>query len=225
MSTPPFLIQQNIFTSHHPPILVSTYPCGSLNRSVLQAFLETAGNGVIGVAPAYGPKCVISVLAFASSSKILLVRLPKQKAKATKTSSAPGGVDTLQELVLCADFQKIAFNMDVLATSLFLDFGLRIRRAVDLLSVAQSDRHSLEARIESMGGVVGLEKLNVASLFKGEEKVSMTELKDVALQAWVAWRAATLVHMAVPLKEVSRIDTSVITATVRGVVRVYFTVE
>ncbi|KAJ7707595.1 P-loop containing nucleoside triphosphate hydrolase protein [Mycena rosella] len=209
MSDPPFTIVQNIFKAPHSPILVTTCPWVGLDRHILQDFIDTAADGVIGVAPAYGPNCVLSVLAFASTSEVLLVRLPKRKGKAKKQKPSTQGSDLLKEFMFCAGSQKFGFHMDVFATSLFIDLGLRLRGGVDLLSVAKDPRHSREAKLKSMGGVAYLHKGSAISLFEG--KVRAMEPKDVALQAWVAWRAATLVRMAAPLTKVARIDTSLFT--------------
>ncbi|KAJ7126876.1 P-loop containing nucleoside triphosphate hydrolase protein [Mycena epipterygia] len=211
MADAPFTIVQNIFKAPHPTIDVTTFPCAGLTRRVLKDFLDTADDGVIGVAPAYGTNCALSVLAFASSSNILIIRLTKRNGKKAKGSAAQEK-GLLEELILCADsHSKFAFQMDVLATSFFIDLGLRLRDGVDLLSTAKASRHSLDAIMQSMGGVAGLNKPNVASLFEGDEKLNKGTHKDVALQAWIAWRAATLDSMAVRLKKVPRIDTSSLT--------------
>ncbi|KAJ7707593.1 hypothetical protein B0H17DRAFT_522634 [Mycena rosella] len=186
MLDPPFSIVQNIFKAPHSPILVTTCPWVGLNRNILCDFLDTA-DGTIGVAPAYGQNCVLSALAFASTSKVLLVRMPKWEVK-LKTANTQGG-ELLEEFIFCASSQKFAFQMDVLSTSLFIDLGLRLCGGVDLLSVATDARHSRAAILDSMGGVGYLNARNAISLFEGTEEIKPT---DVALQAWVAWRAATL---------------------------------
>jgi regulator of nonsense transcripts 1 len=184
---------------------------------MLQDFLDTAEEDIIGVAPAYGTNSVLSVVALASGSKVLLLRLTK-KGKGKGKPLNRKGRDLFQELLLSASQPKFAFQMDVLATSLHFDFGLHIRSAVDLISVSKKDdRRSLEAIMNSIGGVVGLNKPEVTALFKGEENLSKTSLKEVALQAWVAWRAATLDSMTARLNNVPRIDTSSFAQPVRGI--------
>lgn len=208
MAEPTFSINQNIFKAPHPPISVT--PCSSshLTSKVLRDFLETVdGDGVIGVAPAYGAKCVLSVVAFASSTHVLLVRMSRSpKAKKGKVQ----GTDLLRDLILCSpSHSKVAFRMDVLATSLYHDFKLRIRSGVDLLSVRFGDsRGSGAAIMSAVGGEVIFQKKNLLALFKTEEKFDKSQLEDVALQAWVAWRGATLPDIATLLKEAPRIDTS-----------------
>ncbi|KAJ6531913.1 P-loop containing nucleoside triphosphate hydrolase protein [Mycena capillaripes] len=207
MSDQPFTIAQNIFNAPHPPVLVTTYPLAGLTRGILKGFLATVDDGIVGVAPAYGTNCILSVVAFASSSKILLVRLTKGKGKAKRIHGQ--GRALFEEILLSASRPKFAFQMDVLAASLYHDFGLRVRSGVDLLSVSQKhDRRSLAALMESIGGERELNKPNVAALFKGGENFSKTTLKEIALQAWVAWRAASLDNMTALLNNVPRIDTS-----------------
>ncbi|KAJ7761895.1 P-loop containing nucleoside triphosphate hydrolase protein [Mycena maculata] len=199
-----FTIVQNIFKSPHPPISVTAFPCAALTPEVLQDFLDTASDGIIGVAPAYGAECVLSMLAFSSAAKVILVPVTKNVSKnlllpsATRRGNSNGssstqGGDLLEDLVLCADSHcKVAFQMDVLATALYHDFKFRISGGVDLLSFASDDRRSLMAMMNSLGGEPTLNKANVIALFQAEEKLDETPRDVIALQAWVAWRAATL---------------------------------
>ncbi|KAF7336716.1 Regulator of nonsense transcripts 1 [Mycena venus] len=210
MSSPPFTVVQDIFKASHPPILVTNCPLASVTRKIYEDFLHSAEDGVLGVAPAYGTNCVLSILAFASVSKVLLVQLPKRKEKAKQKNLQ--GRNFLEALLLSVSHHKFAFQMDVVATSLYFDFGICIRSAVDLLSVSTADRHSLEAIIDSIGGVNVLHKENAMSLFTGDEKLNKSTQsthQKVALQAWVAWRAAALNNdMTALLKAQPRIDTS-----------------
>ncbi|KAJ7928920.1 hypothetical protein B0H13DRAFT_2248269 [Mycena leptocephala] len=165
MSDPPFTLVQKIFKKAHPPILVIPCPLAGLTRSVLQDFLDTAEEDIIGVAPAYGTNSVLSVVALASGSK-----------------------------------PKFAFQMDVLRLLSISILGSTFVLPSILISVAKKDdRRSVEAIMSSIGGAVGL---------KSQRNLSKTTLKEVALQAWVAWRAATLDNMTARLNNVPRIDTS-----------------
>ncbi|KAJ6513129.1 P-loop containing nucleoside triphosphate hydrolase protein [Mycena sanguinolenta] len=217
MSDQPFTIVQDIFTAPHPAILVTSCPLTSLTQTILEDILDS-GEGILGVAPAYGTNCVLSILAFATATKVLLVRCTTGNSK--KTSRAKGKAEakakrctergrvSLEDL-LSASHPKFAFNMDVLATSLHFDLGLRIRSGVDLLSGSRKDaRRSLQALMVSLGEEIQLNKANVKSLFKGDEKWNRTTPNEVALQAWVAWRAATVDGMTLRLNSIPRIDTS-----------------
>ncbi|KAJ7475941.1 P-loop containing nucleoside triphosphate hydrolase protein, partial [Mycena latifolia] len=202
---PPFTTVQEVFKAPHPPIRVT--PCNevALSREIIQKFLDTvADDGAIGVAPAYGKLCQLFALAFSSAEHVLVVYLVR---KPPVKIGRPSARQLLEDLILCAESRtKFAFRMDLVSTSLYLDLGLRITRAVDLLSAAQDGRQSFAALLSVLGGDDGLEKDKLATLFKYEENVC-APAADVALQAWTAWRAATLNSMAKRLAEVPRIDT------------------
>ncbi|KAG2071020.1 hypothetical protein BDR04DRAFT_996183, partial [Suillus decipiens] len=74
------------------------------------------------------------------------------------------------------------YRLDRIALGLYLDLSLRINAAVDILSVSISDRRSLEATMDALGGELLLQKMNVKILFAHREGDATP--KDVALQAW-----------------------------------------
>ncbi|KAJ7227301.1 hypothetical protein GGX14DRAFT_629307 [Mycena pura] len=156
----------------------------------------TALDGVIGIAPVYGSGCNLSIIAFASSTNVLVVRLPKRLNERER--------NRLEQILLPAWPIKVTFHMDVLATSLHLDLGLRLAGGVDLLALSLADRESLQGLMDSMGGESGLNKAKVKALFHGEENSRKTTVEQLALRAWVAWRAANKITARVP-----RIDTSI----------------
>jgi len=207
MGDRPFDLHQNIFKDHHSTVRV--IPCheNTLDEKILGSFLSTATDDNIGVAAAYGAKCALGMLAFASFSQVLLVRLSSSKLKTHgKNKQSSIARKLLRDSVLChPDLAKFAFRMDRLAVALYLDLSLRITSGVDLLSVAKADRQSLEAVMHCLGGETTLHKANVINLFKQDEKISTP--RDVALQAWAAYRAATLAKMASKLAMVPRITT------------------
>ncbi|KAJ7158636.1 hypothetical protein C8R46DRAFT_395962 [Mycena filopes] len=209
MERPPFNIEQNIFKAPHSPIRATTLALSALTPKILDEFLDTIDDGMIGMAPAYGPDSILSVVAFASTSRVLLVHMPKAKAKGKSTGEQ--GRALLKGLLISPSRSKFAFQMDVLAASLHLDLDLRIHGGVDLLSMSlTNDRYSLQARMNSMGGEVKLQKANVYSLFRAEENMRKSSLEDVALQAWVAWRAGTLDNLKITplLDQAPRINTT-----------------
>ncbi|KAJ7273061.1 P-loop containing nucleoside triphosphate hydrolase protein [Mycena rebaudengoi] len=200
MADEPFSVLQDICKAAHPPIRVTPYHESRLSRDIIQKFVDTAADGVIGVAPAYGKTCILSI-AFSTAENALLVYLSR-KAPPRKTNR-----ELLHELILCAEgHTKFAFRMDGAASALYLDLELRITGAVDLLSVAQQNRQSLAALFSVLGGEEGLQKNNLVGLFQLEESIA-APAAHVALQAWAAWRAATLASNAKRLAEVPRIDT------------------
>ncbi|KAJ7650121.1 P-loop containing nucleoside triphosphate hydrolase protein [Roridomyces roridus] len=205
MSDSHFSVVQNLYRAPHPSISVETHPRATLTRSVLAEFVRQAQDyGVIGVAPAYGTKCALSVLALSSERRVLLIPFGRRADFRLSSLTQDSSGDLLEDIVFCADScTKVAFHMDVLAASLYRDHKLRIRGG--------HDRHSLQAIMNCMGGEVSLHKPNVISLFSGEERQDEVSLRSLALRAWVAWRAATLGPMAQCLLQEPHIDTDDIT--------------
>ncbi|KAF7374796.1 Regulator of nonsense transcripts 1 [Mycena sanguinolenta] len=96
--------------------------------------------------------------------------------------------------------------MDGVATSLCLDLGLRIGRAIDLLSAVQDFRESIAALLSVLGGQDGVNKSNLRSVFSHDEQATAPRA-HLVLQAWAAWRAATLSSISQRLDAAPRIDT------------------
>jgi regulator of nonsense transcripts 1 len=215
---------QDIFRQSHSSILVTIHQKANLTRAILKKFLETADDGVVGLAPGYGPNCVLSVLAVATSTTVLLVQFTKLNGKKRKKgkngATQANELDLLEELIFCADScSKFAFQMDILATSLYFDYGLRIRGAVDLLATGtgKDERHSLAAMMNALGGEGTLNKLRVGTVFSDEKFGKTSRLEDVSLRAWCAWRAATLTNAAQRLNAAPRISTQDLDETVSRV--------
>ncbi|KAG2074302.1 hypothetical protein BDR04DRAFT_978422, partial [Suillus decipiens] len=74
------------------------------------------------------------------------------------------------------------YRIDRIALALFQDLSLCINGAVDILSVSDHSRRSLQATMNALGGEVLLQKDNVKTLFDHREGDAAS--KDVALQAW-----------------------------------------
>ncbi|KAJ7773404.1 hypothetical protein B0H16DRAFT_148508 [Mycena metata] len=204
----PFTIFQDIYKTAHPPIRITPYTEHRLTPDIIREFLASAPQGVIGFAPAYGRSCMLSVLAFASSERVLLVYIDRGSVP-NYNKDRPSGRVLLHDLILCAETHaKYSFRMDVLATALFLDLGFRIARGVDLLSAARpgDSRHSLSAMMTALGGDAGVDKPKVIGLFRHDEDVC-APIAHVALQAWAAWRAATLESNIQKMTEIPRMDT------------------
>ncbi|KZP11024.1 hypothetical protein FIBSPDRAFT_195553 [Athelia psychrophila] len=175
-------------------------------RHILDAFLDTV-DGVIGLAPVYGSRCVLTALAMSSPTTVLLIQFPKKLTKMNPSRIL------LQDRVLCqSGIQKVALWMDKLAASLFLDSDLRITRAVDLLSARAKDRCSLNAIMTTLGGECTLVPEKVKTLFKKREAAG-TSNREAAEQAWAACRVPGLTSMAKQVSNVSRIDTQTIGIT------------
>ncbi|KAF7970074.1 hypothetical protein HWV62_25050 [Athelia sp. TMB] len=180
-----------------------TTPSG---RRILQDFVDTIDD-VVGLAPVYGPGCVLSKLAMSSSTRGLIIQFPKKSTKSNPERRL------IQDLVLCqSEIQKAAFHMDKLAVSLFLDRHLRITHAIDILSAVKGDRGSLDAILSSLGGELTLLKENIKKVFKHQESAA-TSILQAAEQAWAACHVVNLPSMSKRILNIPRIDTQALPTT------------
>ncbi|KAG6329735.1 hypothetical protein ID866_9354, partial [Astraeus odoratus] len=206
-------INQSLFQDSYPPIVLETSAEDAVDARLLRSFLGTVTpEGAIGVSAAFRDDCQLSSIAFSSLSRALVVKLVHpnllRRNASEKQTKVLRGRKLLQEQILCnASYQKYTFRMDRFATALYLDMGLRIVGAVDMLSVSTADRRSLQALMNAMGGELTLQKGNVKALFRDNEGFIPPD-SELALQAWAACRAATLQHMTTRFHGISRIDTN-----------------
>ncbi|KAK0485263.1 P-loop containing nucleoside triphosphate hydrolase protein [Armillaria novae-zelandiae] len=188
-----FTLRQDIYTASHPPIAVSRHKANALKAAELRDFMSSvATTGHLGIAPVYDSKCALSTVAFASSTRVMIIDFPGQR-KGSELSA----LGLLEHIVLRSPYPKYAFHMDNVALSLHFDFKLPIVNGVDLLDL-QSNRESLQSILVTLGGKnheSHLNRDNVVALFRQEES-SQTLEKHTAMQAWSACRAAMLEHIA-----------------------------
>ncbi|KAG2110823.1 P-loop containing nucleoside triphosphate hydrolase protein [Suillus discolor] len=213
-----FTLQQNVYKADHEPITVEDVDENSVSFLALQRIINSASGASVGVAAAYRPDCSLSSLAFATLTRVLVIHFfaankqnPQQEQKKKKKGQEPQppvsrGRILIQDRILCNIGIKLyGYRIDRIALALFRDFSLRINGAVDVLSVSTSDRRSLQAIMNALGGEVLLQKDNVKTLFAHREGEGAS--KDVALQAWATHCAATLDSMALRFAAIHRIDT------------------
>ena len=219
-------VKQNIYIATHDPIIVDDVHENIISPSLLLGFLDSAKDGIVGLAATYHPDCSLSCLAFATLTRALVVRLsPRQKPTAQKKKrgqqqqpSVSQGCILLRDHILCdPNIQLYGYRMDRIAVALFLDLSLRINAAVDILSVCSSraSRRSLQAIINALGGDQLIQKVNVQAVFVHGEGDNAR-----ALQAWGACRAATIEGMASRYATVSRIATDTMPSVVCNLHRV-----
>ncbi|KAF8554479.1 hypothetical protein OG21DRAFT_1066024 [Imleria badia] len=178
----------------------------------LQPLLDATDN-VLGVSATYGKRCRLSSIAFSTLSQVLVVNIParhasqpKQDTKQQRVAKSRGLIE--DHLLLNPKFQKYAFKMDQFAVALYLDLSVSINDAVDMLSVVNGSRQSLQALMDAMGGETNLHKKNVESVFFNTSKSPTVDAAaNVALEAWAACRAATLPHISSQFASCRRIDT------------------
>ncbi|KAF7327916.1 hypothetical protein MKEN_00371600 [Mycena kentingensis (nom. inval.)] len=180
-----FKLKQNMFHyDAHGDINVHIYQPLEISAATFQPLLD-ARTPYIGVSADYGDKSVIASIALAAGSQVVVVHL-------SKITKAKKGV--LKEfLSTTSQFHtKAAFHMDRLVAALHFDLRVTLSRGLDLLSgaTAGAGRDSLAAMVECLGGETEVQKFRVEELFFGHTQKKL--VKDLAMQAWAAWWAASL---------------------------------
>ena len=221
-------VQQNIYIATHDPIIVDDVHENIISPPLLLRFVDSAKDGIVGLAATYHPDCSLSCLTFATLTRALIVRIsPTQKPTAQKKNrgqqqqqqpSVSQGRILLRDHILCdPNIQLYGYRMDRIAVALFLDLSLRINAAVDILSVCsnRASRRSLQAIMNALGGDQLIRKVNVQAIFARGEGDNAR-----ALQAWGACRAATIEGMASRYAKVSRIATDTMPSAVCNLHRV-----
>ncbi|OBZ72566.1 Regulator of nonsense transcripts 1 [Grifola frondosa] len=214
--------RQTVFKATHPLIEVTELDLPHLNDSIVDQFLTTVIDGVIGMDAVYGAKGVLQAIAFSSRSHVLFIRLvhaggngrAKQQSSNRSAQRPSCGRDVLRDKLLCnTDYCKLAFNMDRLATSLYFDHGpLCITHGLDLQSLLSktTGRQSFGTLFSILGdgGADGLFHKDIAKdLFFGEGMKSNI-LHNASLRAWVSWRVSLHTKLAKNLLRIPAIDTS-----------------
>ncbi|KAG2035299.1 P-loop containing nucleoside triphosphate hydrolase protein [Suillus americanus] len=211
-----FILQQDVYKAKHEPITVEEVDENNVSSPALQRLIDSAQGVAIGVAATYHrPNCTLSSLAFATLTRALVVHFfaakkqnrqhRKKKGQAKHPPVSPGRT-LIQDQILCnPDIQLYGYRIDRIALGLYLDLSLRINAAVDILSVSDSKRRYLEATMDALGGEHLLQKQNVKVLFAHREGDATT--KDVALQAWAAYRTVAFPHMVSKFACIPRIAT------------------
>ncbi|KAI6116985.1 hypothetical protein EDD17DRAFT_564821 [Pisolithus thermaeus] len=213
-------VTPKLFKKESPGIVFETSSDDSLDAGHLRSLLNTVmSEGAIGISASYRANCQLSAIAFSSPSRALVVHLTNGDLSVggnrSKRSRIIQGRKLLEEQILCnADYQKYAFRMDRIAIALYLDMALRIDRAVDMLSVSLSNRRSLQALADAMGGWSTLHQSNVKALFFNNESGPISN-PDLVQQAWAAYQAAILPDMAVRFHTLRRIRTNTMPDEVR----------
>lgn len=202
-----FTLSPNIFRSPSSDIPVSFCNENDLENH-LPEFFKSITDGAIGLAPLYfGQKCSFRTLAIASRTRVLIVTLQHQKGKPKATKSESPEV-SLRVLLCHPPFLKCAFQMDRLAASLYLDFGIRITTAKDLLSLSRGSRHSFQSLITALGGELSLNKSAAKELYMSEGATNVSFL-TLALQAWAAFSSAVVLSTSIQLEIMPSIDTQI----------------
>ncbi|KAI6123262.1 hypothetical protein EV401DRAFT_1288005 [Pisolithus croceorrhizus] len=208
-------VTPKLFQNCFPSVVFETSSEDSLDAGHLRSFLSTVmSEGAIGISASYRDNCRLGAIAFSSPSRALVVHFTNSDlsrgSNHCKRNKIIQGRSLLEEQILCnADYQKYAFKMDRIAIALYLDMALRIDSAVDILSVSSSNRRSLQALMDGMGGESTLHRPNVEALFFSNKPGPVSN-SDLVQQAWAACHVAILPHMAMRLHALVRIRTNTI---------------
>ncbi|KIO15273.1 hypothetical protein M404DRAFT_98989, partial [Pisolithus tinctorius Marx 270] len=208
-------VTPRLFRDRSSQIVFETSTEDSLDARHLCSLLNTVmSEGAIGISASYRSNCQLDAIALSSSSRALVVHLTSGDlslgGNRSKQKRVIYGRNLLQQQILCnANYQKYAFKMDRIAIALYLDMALCIDGAVDMLSVSLSDRRSLQALMDAMGGELTLHKPSVKALFFNNESCSVSD-SVLVHQAWAACQAAILPHMAARFQALGSIRTNMI---------------
>jgi hypothetical protein len=210
MPTTIFHFEQDMFKHSQPPITVT-----SIHENEALKHLPD----FLGVAGAYD-KCRLAMLALASDTNVLLVRLSSGKTpNKDQPSARPGRHALCRSLLEVGSYRKAGFNADRLALALFGDLNARIDEFIDLrvLSPAQkSAKESLNTIAQALGGWELLLRPRFRQVF-ADEKYQPDDLKSLALRAWASYKAAVSVRAIEPLDHAPKIDTTVMLEAVGSI--------
>ncbi len=204
-----FILSPNVFRSPSPGIPVSFCDEHDIEKH-LPEFFESITDGVVGLAPLYlGPTCNFRTLAVASRTRVLVVTLHRLKAKAKAAKPVSDAPEKSLRALLChSPILKCAFQMDRIAASLYLDFGVYITAAKDLLSLSRGSRHSFQSLMVALGGELTLNKSAVKELYMSEGATNVP-FQMLALQAWAAFSSSVVLSTSIQLEVLPSIDTQV----------------
>lgn len=201
-------LSQNIFRSIYPDIIVSACHEDDIQAN-LPDFFESIEDDVIGLAPLYTAKCRLDIVALASKTRILVVTLAKLRKAQAKKMLTLEPHESLRSLLCYPTITKCAFQMDKLASALFLDCNVHITAAKDLLSVSKGDRLSLQSFMTVLGGELDVNRNSVKHLCNSEDAI-MLDPQTLGLQAWAAFSSAILPDMKIRLQIIPSINTEIL---------------
>lgn len=200
----PEVLHQGLYRSHTTEIMVQNSHQNQLHN-LLSAFATSVNNAVVGLAAVYGPKARMKKLAIASETQVLIIDMNNHNKR---------NKNLLDNFLCNPAYDKYAFEMDRLSTSLFLDCGLYITGARDLLELSdregECDRHSLSARMFALGGKNILSSAKAVNKCFLNDDTAQATTQVLALQSWAAGHAAGLPHMSELLKRISPINTMLV---------------
>ncbi|KAK7681870.1 hypothetical protein QCA50_015218 [Cerrena zonata] len=199
-------IVQDIFKKVYPSLWVIIIEERLLTTEYLDVFLETSCSTPIGLSAFYGKKCKIYCLAIATANAVLLVHLSMDRSMTSKLKRHL----VLEKRILCnSGLRKVAFDVEQLATALFLDHGFRMNNTVDIHSLLprKAARGSPAAAQECLGGQQQVNMEGVTRTFYQSLVEKSLDNKCLALRAWASCIVASLPETIGVLPTAPTIDT------------------
>ena len=175
--------QQFYKNASTPPITLEHVDLASLTTKSVANFVATLSGTRLGVAASYGEKCVLDALAFSTETRILLITMDDASRSAEPQKRILGDV------LLCnTSLEKHGFFMERIATALYLDLGLYIRRSFDITSDG-NQRGSMAAYkdvLEQARAEDSLDERAVESIFT-EQAFILSRKAEFAQRAWACY--------------------------------------
>ncbi|KAF9485153.1 hypothetical protein BDN70DRAFT_676615 [Pholiota conissans] len=185
-----FIFQQDIFPEKK-DIRIHCQRCNEADwAKFLPQFIDSIEDNRIGISTMHGTNGASKTLVISSNSRIIAISISPKASRSSRKGNSP--FNQLQDLLCNPKLFKYSLEMDKVSTALFLDFGLTIVAAKDLLSLStEHSRHSLEACLFALGGSGNIEKQAVKRVFS-DKKVTSNDFERASLQAWAVCHAASI---------------------------------
>ncbi|KAH8099964.1 P-loop containing nucleoside triphosphate hydrolase protein [Cristinia sonorae] len=194
-------LRPNLYLSsdRNPVLRIIRTSSATLTPQIIDRFLSVAVvGGVVGVAVSFGKHYTLKALALAADDQVLAISLsksgPGKQAKNKFKAPPPVLQEALREKILVnRDLDKLGFDMEKIATALYMDCAARIAPAIDAQSMHSETkpRYSDAVLLGIMGGEAGLRKDNVLRVLRNDDKTGAEEV-DVVIRAWASWSISTL---------------------------------
>ena len=122
-------IHQNLYEASLPPITVELVELASLTTKSVSDLTVTLGTKTrLGIAASFGKRRVLKTLAFSTETRVLLIVMDGNSRHAHRQKGI------LKDELLCnVLLEKHVFLMELIAAALYLNLGLFIRSAFDIV--------------------------------------------------------------------------------------------
>ncbi|KAI0341058.1 P-loop containing nucleoside triphosphate hydrolase protein [Trametopsis cervina] len=216
MSARSYTLSPDLFLARQHAVQVTVLPEAVITANVLDAFISTCSNKVIGVTASYGTKGVLRGVVFSTEHQVLHVRLPVRPPKSAKSFE---GRHLLRNKLLCnRKYRKLSLDAERVSTALFFDHQLRITGLMDAQSLLVTEkRWSTATVLQLLGSEGGMNTAAVRRLFNKTSKEKDTD-ENLALHAWATWTMSVVLDNIDALDRSTKINTWMLKADVLSIV-------